>query len=314
MNTTPGEKTTHPDADVLSSSDKKPFLKPGPSSSQKIRGKVIQEIYRSPNGFSVLKLQSGSEMGTLAGPRIESESMVGLSATFNGKWDVHHKYGKQFKFNSYCMEDSGLFFFLARVVKVSGNRWRGKSPDSRGRRDCPDHRGASERLEEIKGSKERSGRKSSNPGRSIKPSSAFLPFGPVRHSDKHDYSHLQPFRGEFKAADQGESLLHDRDSRLWFQVCGPCCAKMGIDPTSPYRISECLAYVLQQSAENGSTIMEPSALIELAKKELDDEEGGLSIQEDRIEQEERILSLPEGRWSSKDTLFLRAITGPNEGS
>jgi len=241
-------------------------------------------FYRNSNGFSVLKIQAGPKTITAAGSIVESENIAGLSISLFGQWDIHSKYGKQFRFSSYKMEDSGLFFFLARVVKGLGEslareaiRTYGEDEIIRIIEEYP------ERLEEIRGIKAKKRKKiveSWGKYKIVYSLSQYLgPFGIPASTIIRIYNHF----GD-KSLDVVKNNPYSLTSirGFGFKSADRVAEKLGIDPQSPNRITECIVYVLQHSAENGSTVMYPEDLIALTKKELDDEKTNVFIAEEKI--------------------------------
>ena len=250
----------------------------------KIRGKIVQSFYHNPNGFCVLKIQVGSKTIIVAGSIIEPENIVGLNASFEGQWDTHSKYGKQFRFSSYAMEDSGVFFFLARVVKGLSESLAREVIDTYGENEiiriieeCP------ERLEEIKGIKGKKRKKiveSWAKHKAVYVLSQYLgPFGIPASTIMRIYNHF---------GDQSLKVIEKNPYSLTairgfgFKSADRVAEKLGVDPQSVNRIRECLVYVLLQSSENGSTVMLPGDLVSLTKKELDDEKSGIIVGEEKI--------------------------------
>ena len=79
-------------------------------------GQIDKILYSNDDGFLVAVLKSGEK---ISGVYYESDvSHIKNSAvTLKGRWEIHKKYGKTFKFDSIKVNQNELFFFLNKIVK-----------------------------------------------------------------------------------------------------------------------------------------------------------------------------------------------------
>jgi len=245
-----------------------------------IRLKIGQIVYADPeSGYVVARGTSGNGTITAVGilPDIVSGvDPVGTEYVLEGRWETS-KYGRQFHFTRSRVGSSKLFHFLSKVVKGLGEKL------SRELIDCYGEEGLvrileeePDRLLEFKGIKEKKLEKISSSWRkhrSIRELSAYLlPNGvtPALIIRIHNC-----FGDKAPSFVRKNPYVLTEVRGIGFKRADEIALKLGVDPSSDFRLKAAIVHVLNEAAEReGHTWLDGESLWERLLKLLNDGENG----------------------------------------
>ena len=237
-----------------------------------VKGFVEKIVYRNAdNAYTVLSLAEGDEETTLVG--YFSSIAEGEYIEAEGSFTAHSVYGEQFKVTKYEVKEPEDALAMEKYLGSGAIKGIGVSLAARIVKKFGDDtfriiEEEPERLAEIKGISERKAREISQQfeeKREMRRAAIFL----ARYGISNAYGvkiYARYGEGMYEVLKNNPYRLADDIRGIGFKLADEIAGKMGIDPSSDYRIKAGLIYVLQLAAGNGHTFLPFDELLSEAKE------------------------------------------------
>lgn len=242
----------------------------------KISGTVKNIVFiNRENGYAVLRTKDKRTLcGNLNDPSV---NLSDAEFTATGAWKNHKKYGMQFVFDSFQVNESDLFYFLCRIVKGIGRKLAGELLFKYEENELVEILDTKPQLLlKVKGIKDKKLMRiteSWNKFRELKNlSQVLVPYGATQNLVLKVYRHFldTPFRLE---AVRTNPYIITEVKGIGFKTADSIALKMGILPDSIRRIKASITYMLLKStSDDGNSSVKKEELFKKIKAELDNAE------------------------------------------
>ncbi|MBM3894669.1 ATP-dependent RecD-like DNA helicase [Candidatus Dependentiae bacterium] len=255
----------------------------------KLAGRVEKVIFRSASGFSVVSLSvSSREAVTIQG--VMPDVLSGESISVHGVWEVHAKFGRQFKVETYSKElpaDSvGIQKYLSSgLIKGIGPSFAQKLVDHFGSQTLQIIDTDPDRLREVAGVGEKRVDAIVAAWQEQKEVANVMVFLKARDVSTAFAAKIFKLYGK-----RSIQVITDNPYRLmedvWgvgFKTADDLAIKLGLEPISISRAKAGILHVLSDAMGEGSTVVQHQQLIERAIELLEYSEEQKTLLESAIQ-------------------------------
>ncbi len=289
--------------------------------SRELRGTVHNIVYQNAeNGYTVMRT---TQSETLCGMLVDTQvNLDGAQFVAKGSWQHTKKFGMQFQFDEFAVNESKLFYFLCRIVKGIGKKLAKELLARYGE----------EQLEIIleknpqelvsnKGIKQKKLKmilNSWNQFRCLKEiADVLIPYGASQAIVNRIYRHFQGDSTISSKIKENPYLLTEVKG-IGFKTADKIARRMGIAWDSPFRIIACIEYViLGYTYDEGNSCMLKTEIYQRLVVELTDEaepestglvtNGQIDDLLRTMESQRKIVFLPEDKLTTS-FLFMAEKT------
>ncbi|MFH0925930.1 MAG: AAA family ATPase [bacterium] len=279
---------------------------------QQILGTIKNIVYQNKeNGYTVIRTTKNETLcGMLSEPGV---NLTDAEFIAKGDWQRHKKFGNQFLFEEFKVNESDLFYFLSRIVKGVGKKLSKTLIDQYGEKGLEDTLDNNPtELIKIKGIKEKKLKKITanwNKFKDLKNlAEALVPYGASQILVNKTYRHFKEDKAIVEKIKENPYLITEVKG-IGFKTADRISRDMGIAPHSHYRIRACIDFLLlNYTATQGNSCIKETVLYELLDEEIafaDSNENKNSITVEQfkevlteMEKERDIQILPEEKITS----------------
>ena len=287
---------------------------------QQIFGTIKNVVYQNKeNGYTVLRTTKGR---TLCGTLYDtSVNLNDAEFAAKGVWQKHKKFGHQFLFEEFTINESELFYFLSRIVKGIGKKLAKQLIEIYGEKKLEsllDHN--PKELLKVKGIKHKKLKKITSNWNKFKDlknlAQSLIPYGATQSLVNKVYRH---FKENNKIAEEIKEnpYIITEVKGIGFKTADKISRAMGIPPHSLYRIKACINYILlDYTANQGNSCITLKLLYKLLNEEITikEDETKIIISEEQfkevlieMEKEKSIVFLKDDKITSSFLYYAEKL-------
>lgn len=298
---------------------------------QQISGTVKNVVYQNKdNGYTVLRT---TKQRTLCGTVYDaSVNLADAEFVATGEWQKHKKFGYQFHFEEFTINESELFYFLSRIVKGVGKKLAKHLIKTYGEKELETLLDNNpNELIKIKGIKQKKLKKITSNWNKFKDlknlAQSLLPYGATQAIVNKVYRHFKD-NNKISAQIKENPYIITEVKGIGFKTADKISRAMGIPPHSHYRIKACINYILlDYTMSQGNSCIKRELLYKLLNEEIaivDENKNTTDLTEEQFKQviiemesEKNIVFLSDDKITSSFLYYAEKFildTAKNKGS